>query len=436
MLNISTNKKVAAVAALAVVPTTLAMGGIMTPSSASALTYTIPNGYTTITDANFYDCVASNFVRDFPSEEIPATGLTDAQLAKMDRLYCLDGFNVELASLYYSGSGFIIDQAFIEEYHIANTKGLEKMSNLVEVALVNVGDKVDVSHNTKLEYLTIVSKELTSLDVSHNTKLRDLEIVNGTLGGIENIQERVEDIDPNDGTINRGKLANLDVSHNKELTGLVVSASSLADIDISQNTKLIWLSMPGNSIFNLSSIESAISSNDNLDDYVFLYRQEKTIETHSTTYELPPIFTQIKAEQWGESQFELENATLSSDGKSITITDKTKPASIKIAGGQADGTILTVVYAEVPTPENNESASEDTEVTPKDDKTTPKDTESAQEDAKSPEVRTPNTGFTTDIESGSDELNLAAIICALAFATAVLSYGVIRTLSRKKIFRA
>ena len=47
-----------------------------------------------------------------------------------------------------------------------------------------------------------------------------------------------------------------------------------------------------------------------------------------------------------DKPFILTNAILSPDGKSITILDTTKPATIQVDGGLADKSILTVIYNE------------------------------------------------------------------------------------------
>ncbi len=568
MSSLHTRKRTAAaaVAVLAAVPAIFAASSVITSGSASALdrsiidkhvaamgdmvnsggadvkgpatpAYTIPEGYTTFTDANFYNCVANEFAWEFPDEEIPDTGLTNRQLSQITDLNCgiLSGDSVMFG-------------IFDKRAYIANTKGLEKMTGLLRLGLANVGDSIDLSHNTKLTSLLVASQKLASLDVSKNTKLMQLAVISQKLTSLDvskNVELEMLDVvngyiympnsnyedipDDIEELVNKGSLTELNVSNNKRLSTLAVWFSGLADIDVSHNSSLrelnIWfgnltavpdvseiarepiLSLDYNSIFDFSSLEGF--KGDENDAYIRLTAnaQKKTVEVSSLTYELPPLFAQAKDDDWGwgimydeggrwidrglytERDFVLDNAVLSEDGKSITIEDKTKPATIKVVGGAADGSILTVVYTEgnytltfdanggtnapkaIASGPTTESSF--TFTIPEDKPTRSgytflgwadkKDATSANADYaagkkvtvtanktlyavwkadQKPDgsdsdsdsgIKAPDTGFTTDADNNSKELqNLIVALCVLAPIAAVTIYGIARIQARRK----
>ena len=122
-----------------------------------ALTYTIPTGYTTIVDPIFYDCVAKEFVKEFPSEEMPATGLTDEQLSEIKRLSCNNIGNTD---------------------KITNVKGLEIMTSLITLNLsYNSITEIDASQNTALQSISISDNSpLVSVNVANIPTLKTLDI--------------------------------------------------------------------------------------------------------------------------------------------------------------------------------------------------------------------------------------------------------------------
>ena len=84
MLSLHKNKKlILSITAMAVViiPTAVfSIDKFMAINDTSAITYAIPEGYTTFTDPNFYNCVATTYKEIFPNEDI-SNGLTDEQLS-------------------------------------------------------------------------------------------------------------------------------------------------------------------------------------------------------------------------------------------------------------------------------------------------------------------------------------------------------------------
>ena len=88
-------------------------------------------------DQNFYDCVEAEFKKEFPSEAIDPSGLTDAQLAKIEALTC---------------SGY--QKTDVEK--IADIAGIETMTALTSLDLNN--------------------NKITSIDLSQNTVLGEVKL--------------------------------------------------------------------------------------------------------------------------------------------------------------------------------------------------------------------------------------------------------------------
>ena len=159
-----------------------------------ALTYPIPEGYTSIVDPNFYDCVASTFISTYilPSEEIPETGLTDSQLARIERLIC-------------DGSGKP------DEALISDVTGLDKMSALYYLDLGNNQlTSIDLSDNPGMWYLDLNSNQLTSINLPDSTVLDQAYLYSN-------------------------QLTSIDISHNTKLTRLDIFDNQLTFIDTSSN---------------------------------------------------------------------------------------------------------------------------------------------------------------------------------------------------------
>ncbi len=170
-----------------------------TSQDVHALTYSIPGGYTTIVDPNFYDCVMSEFITnkydsdiDPSTDEILASGLTDEQLGRIERLTC-DGSGKPTEAL------------------ITNTTGIEKMSSLWYLDLgSNLLTSVDLSGNPGMWYLDLNSNQLTSINLSSSTTLDQAYLYSN-------------------------QLTSVDVSNNTKLTRLDVFDNQLTFIDVSNN---------------------------------------------------------------------------------------------------------------------------------------------------------------------------------------------------------
>lgn len=201
---------------------TLAIGALAASAVVASGAYAAetPSGW----DADFYACAEDSFEEEFPEEPIPVTGLSDDQLSKIEQLVCP----------YYE------DQA-----RISNVFGLEKMTALRNISLVNtLIEEIDFSSNLALEDIILNSNSnLKSINISSNLALNAINL------------------DDNE------SLTAIDVSKNKELDLLwLVNDKGVSSIDISNNSKLTSLFINGTSIQFLDISGQITANRENLDD--------------------------------------------------------------------------------------------------------------------------------------------------------------------------
>ena len=342
MLALHTHKKTALLALVsvaAILPVAIfATSNMLKSNDASALTHTIPDGYTTVVDPVFYDCVVETL------GDSAIGGPTDEQLASITSLYCTgDGSN-----------------------EIEDTTGLEKMTALTQLDLgYNNLSSIDLSKNTALTELYLDSNNLSSIDLSKNTTLTQLYLSfnnlssidvskNTALTQLDLVDNNLFSIGVSNNTtltqLNLGynNLSSIDVSNNTALTELYLYYNNLSSIDVSNNTALEYLDLSNNAIFDFSSARNLNLTSKN-------FRNQKgttTINTDTYYYRLlSPLFNQVKDREWvgmytGQA-FKLVNASTGGYSDRVRIIDLSKPATIKIVGGAADGSILTINH--VPT---------------------------------------------------------------------------------------
>ncbi|MBR3131862.1 InlB B-repeat-containing protein [Candidatus Saccharibacteria bacterium] len=267
---------------IVVVATTISVLGlvvnkIVRTNSASAVTYDIPTGYTTITDRNFYDCVANAYLGLHPGADI-SNGLTDGQLTEITQLNCNKN---EYTS---------------NENKISDTTGIEKMTGLTRLELVyNHIYNIDLSHNTALNYVDLSQNYITTMNLSQNTaivefyafynNLTGLVLPNSaTLTKLDVNHNAFTSLDVSNATgltelqIYNNQLDYIDLSHNTALTRLTASSNRFSSIDVSHNTSLVMLNVYNN---KLSSID--VSRNTALERLIISNNQLTSIDlSHNT----------------------------------------------------------------------------------------------------------------------------------------------------------
>ena len=192
--------------------------------------YPLPEGYTTVLDQTFYECIAEEFKEEFPDETVPETGLTPAQLSKITSLTCIA----------YQGNAKGV---------VRDTTGLEEMRSLTKLVMpYNPLIEIDISHNELLESINLHSAQLESLDVSNNKALKTLEISHNNITEL-NLENNVllEMLDVYD----QRDLASLDVSNNTLLNNLDIRLNNIQTIDLSNNPMLARLNAAHNALTEL-----------------------------------------------------------------------------------------------------------------------------------------------------------------------------------------
>ena len=142
--------------------------------------------------------------------------------------------------------------------NISDLTGIESFINIILLDInSNQINKLDISKNSALQYLSCSSNQLTNLDVSQNKNLTSLYCSDNKLLAL--------DINNNTllQTLNcaRNEITDLDVSTNTELIYLGCSDNSINILDISNNTVLQQISCGGNTLSNMD-----FSNNINLRD--------------------------------------------------------------------------------------------------------------------------------------------------------------------------
>ena len=251
---------------------------------------------------------------------------------------------------------------------------VEGISELYLYQDYNAEDTIKIKDISGIENF----KGLTTLDLSCN-QISDISAIAG-LTNLKNLnlgRNQISDISKISGLTN---LIFLDLNFNKisdiskisgltKLTTLCLSGNEISDISkISGLTKLTNLRLGGNEISDISAISgltkltsldlggneisdtSAIAGLTKLTD-LFLYSNKitKTIPKTQKEVELPPIFTQAKDKNskiYTEKEYEFTNCKLNEDGTKVILTTVGENATVKISGGKANGTTLSIVVAD------------------------------------------------------------------------------------------
>ena len=157
--------------------------------------------------------------------------------------------NIELTNLDLGNSttedGYIFNH--IQDIDLSNNENLEYI-DLDE----NLLKELNLTKNTKLKSLSIVSNSLTNIDLSKNIELYHLVIFNNKLTSLDltkNTKLSFIMAHAND-------IATIDFSNNLLLEDLYISGNQLTELDISKNTKLKILSASENKLSDLNLINN------------------------------------------------------------------------------------------------------------------------------------------------------------------------------------
>ncbi len=276
-----------------------------------------------------------------------------------------------------------------ENVRISDISGIEKFTNLKKLYLYNNKiENIDKLENLKnLEILWISSNKIKKIDkLSGLTKLKDLDISYNEIESVKPIENLTE---LKSLTIQNNKIADIsDLSKLTKLTSLLASNNEIENIDVISNfglmdelqlekneirdisplhglnhlrvlilgdnrisdlgglpntDTLVDIDLDNNRIDDISNLPSNINK-----DVLYLRNQKLSINYFGTEDEvdLPQLFSEVKDQTsplYTDQEFTLsEGVSLINDGKKVKFENGIDIAEIKINGGRADGTVITI----------------------------------------------------------------------------------------------
>ncbi|MGL1889457.1 MAG: hypothetical protein OCD76_23285 [Reichenbachiella sp.] len=157
-----------------------------------------------------------------------------------------------------------------EENKIADLTGIEAFKNLDSLSAANnTFNELDISANTKLEFLYLVFNYLESLDISNNPNLIDLNVHFNELIEIKGLNEALQlkrlnlswnyleslsvNIPSLEGlNIENNELKELGLNGSSSLTSLIAKVNTLETLDLSTNVRLQFITLSSNQLTGLN----------------------------------------------------------------------------------------------------------------------------------------------------------------------------------------
>lgn len=137
----------------------------------------------------------------------------------------------------------------VSSLNVHNLKGIEKFPELIELKCENRHiSKLDLSQNTKLEYLYCKNNELTQLDLSKNPNITILDCSDNKLEKLDVSHQNLECL-----YCSNNKLDELNVKNSENLRELTCTGNQLTklDVDVAHKKKLEKLSCGNNKLESL-----------------------------------------------------------------------------------------------------------------------------------------------------------------------------------------
>ena len=191
----------------------------------------------------FLDMTGIGFFRNLTTLNCAYNQLTTLDVSKNTRLQYLYTSGNKLTKLDVSKNTKLIQMTC--DNNQLKELDLSRNTNLEYLSCDNNPfRKLDVSKNKKLTYLSCRESGLTAIDVSKNTKLTCLDVS----------KNQLKSLDVSKNTLLQqllcasNKLTGLSLGSNKKLYNLACDHNSLSSLDVSSNTELIWLWIHSNKI--------------------------------------------------------------------------------------------------------------------------------------------------------------------------------------------
>lgn len=137
----------------------------------------------------------------------------------------------------------------VSSLNVHNLKGIEKFPELIELKCENRHiSKLDLSQNTKLEYLYCKNNELTQLDLSKNPNITILDCSDNKLDKLDVSHQNLESL-----YCSNNNLDELNVENSKKLRVLTCTGNQLTklDVDVAHKKNLETLSCGNNKLESL-----------------------------------------------------------------------------------------------------------------------------------------------------------------------------------------
>lgn len=160
--------------------------------------------------------------------------------------------------------------------NISDMTGIEDFINLkfLTVSKNSQLTTLDLSKNTKLEYLDCIDNELTTLNLSNNTELKELICTNNKLQNL-NINNNINLTFLWCGA---NELTTLDISNNINLVFFACHLNELTTLDLTKNTKLETVNCNNNRIQTLN-----FSNNNDIKDVNCMVNELTTLDFSNKT---------------------------------------------------------------------------------------------------------------------------------------------------------
>ena len=215
-----------------------------------------------------------------------------------------------------------------------------KDENLYKAIKETLKEKV-ISFSDKDFKVTALKSDVESIDILNLKQDDNAEdtIKITDISGIENFKGLTKLYSSNNQISDIRALSSL-----TNLTELYSSNNQISDIRaLSSLTNLTELYLSNNQISDISAL-SGLTNLTNL--YLYNNQITKNILKTEDEVELPQIFKAAKEQNskvYTEEEYEFENCELTADKTKVKLKEKGKNASVKIIGGNADGTTLNIV---------------------------------------------------------------------------------------------
>ena len=137
----------------------------------------------------------------------------------------------------------------VSSLNVHNLKGIEKFPELIELKCENRHiSKLDLSQNTKLEYLYCKNNELTQLDLSKNPNITILDCSDNKLDKLDVSHQNLESL-----YCSNNNLDELNVKNSEKLRVLTCTGNQLTklDVDVAHKKNLETLSCGNNKLESL-----------------------------------------------------------------------------------------------------------------------------------------------------------------------------------------